>query len=224
MSKRTFLLSYLLAVVCDVIHPLMGLPNQPFLTGRIFPSCEYSHTIQLGEFSHLDEERKIMNSKSCVEPKLVSMWPIMNMFPKHMSLNILRGGGGALGGREIKVKAVKKKHVASNPKSKSETDGGKSDGLSRSQRRKVKDTARAERSAAAGKNEPVLSALEEAAEIAAKAAKRKTKVNPGLHSAFEQLSLMDENNSEANEEPQSQSAEPAIETKVSKQNLRLIAP
>jgi hypothetical protein len=101
----------------------------------------------------------------------------------------LRGGVG-LGGREVKVKAVKKKHVASNPKPK-EGDNTKADGLSRSQRRKVKEEVKVGRSSGKSGNAPAMSALDEAVEIAARAAKS-SRANPSLRTAFGQLDLLDD--------------------------------
>jgi hypothetical protein len=101
----------------------------------------------------------------------------------------LRGGVG-LGGREIKVKAVKKKHVGSNPKPK-DGDNTKADGLSRSQRRKAKDEAKVGRSSVQSGNGPAMSALDEAVEIAARAAKS-TRANPSLRTAFGRLDLLDD--------------------------------
>ena len=101
----------------------------------------------------------------------------------------LRGGGGALGGREVKVKAVKKKHVAANPKPKD--NEAKSDGLTRSQRRKAKDEAKAGRTAQSNAK-PTLNALEEAVEIAARSASKLPKSKQSLQSAFSKLNLLDD--------------------------------
>ncbi len=98
--------------------------------------------------------------------------------------------GGVLGGREVKVKAVKKKHVASNPKPK-EGDNTKADGLSRSQRRKAKEEAKVGRSSGKSGNAPAMSALDEAVEIAARATKS-SRANPSLRTAFGRLDLLDD--------------------------------
>ena len=66
-----------------------------------------------------------------------------SLHPARLCL-LLRGGGGVLGGREIKVKAVKKKHVAQMAKPKDEA-GKQADGLTRSQRRKEKTAVKASR-------------------------------------------------------------------------------
>jgi hypothetical protein len=106
----------------------------------------------------------------------------------------LRGGLGMLGGREVKVKTVKKKHVASNPKPKDNDAPG--DGLSRSQRRKAKEEAKASRSHQSSAK-PKLSGLDEALEIAARSSAKNTVSKTSFQTAFAKLNMMDDDSQTA---------------------------
>ena len=129
----------------------------------------------------------------------------------HMKYGLRLRGGGALGGREVKIKAVKKKHVASNPKPKD--NDAKADGLSRSQRRKAKEEAKAGRSSQASAK-PNLSALEEALEIAARASANGAKSKGSFQTSFEKLKLIEDDSQAVNAQKDSTDSSSPVEVRI----------